>query len=146
MEPLSLASQLSLYALLALTGALTLIVWGGQIWVFRGNAFPNPDGSKDDWHEQKIVYGMALADIVVACPVTFAAIILVFISPRWGIFLLALGSFWMVWANVATTATSLRFHTPRMTAAWVVAFPLGAVVGLACLIWIAVHFDTIFAA
>lgn len=146
MGPLPFASQVSLYVLLALIGAMALVVWAAQFWVLRGKAFPNPDGSKDDWHEQKTLYGMAFADVVLACPVALVAIILVFVSPRWGMFLLALVSFWLVWANVATTATSLRFHHPRITLAWFAAFPLGALIGLAWLIWIMVHFDAIFAA
>ena len=143
MATLPLASQISLYVLLALTGVLALVVWAGQIWVLRGNAFPNPDGSKDDWHEQKIIYGMAFADAVLACPTAIAAVIVVFLSPRWGIFLLALVSFWMLWANIVTTATSLRFHHPRVTVAWFMAFPFGALVGLANIIWVVFHFDAV---
>lgn len=143
MATLPLASQISLYVLLALTGVLALVIWGGQVWVLRGNAFPNPDGSKDDWHEQKVIYGMAFADVVLACPISMVAVILVFLSPRWGLFLLALVSFWLVWANIMTTATSLRFYHPRITVAWFVAFPLGALVGLANIIWVVFHFDAV---
>ena len=117
MATLPLASQISLYILLALTGLFALVIWGGQIWVLRGNAFPNPDGSTDDWHEQKIIYGIALADVVLACPTAIVAVFLVFLSPRWGFFLLALVSFWLLWANIMTTATSLRFHRSRITVA-----------------------------
>jgi hypothetical protein len=143
MATLPLVSQISLYVLLALIGVLVLVVWGGQIWVLRGNAFPNPDGSKDDWHEQKIIFGSAFADTVLACPTAIAGIILVFLSPRWGIFLLALVSFWLVWANIMTTATSLRFYHPRITVAWFVTFPFGALVGLAYIIWVVLHFDAV---
>lgn len=134
---LPLASQISLYVLLA------LVIWGWQIGVLRGNAYTNPDGSKDDWHEQKITYGIAFADTVLACPAAIAGIILVFPSPRWGVFLLALVSFWLVWANIVTTATSLRFYHPRITVAWFVSFPFGALVGLAYIIWVVLHFDAV---
>ncbi len=143
MATLPLASQIILHLLLALTGLFALVIWGGQVWVLRGNAFPNPDGSTDDWHEQKIIYGIALADVVLACPAAIVAVILVFLSPRWGFFLLALVSFWLLWANIMTTATSLRFHQPRLTVAWFVAFPFGAMVGLANIVWVVVHFDTV---
>jgi hypothetical protein len=143
MATLSLAAQISLYVLIAMIGAVALVVWGAQIWVLRGNAFPNPDGSKDDWHEQKVIYGIALADAVLACPAAILGVILVLLSPRWGIFLLALVSFWLLWANIMTTANSLRFYHPRMSFAWFMAFPFGALLGLAYLAWIVVHFDAI---
>jgi hypothetical protein len=144
MASLSPASQISLYVLLGLIGLMALTLWAVQIWVLRGNAFPNPDSSKDDWHEQKIIYGIAFADAVLAGPAAIAGVLLVFLSPRWGLFLLALVSFWLVWANIMTTATSLRFHQPRMTLAWFVAFPFGGLVGLTYVIWVIVHFDIIF--
>lgn len=143
MAALPLASQISLYALIALIGAISLVVWGAQIWVLRGNAFLNPDGSKDDWHEQKVIYGMAFADAVLACPAAILGVILVFVSPRWGIFLLALVSFWLLWANIMTTANSLRFYRPRIDLLWFMTFPFGALLGLAYLAWVVVHFDAI---
>ena len=144
MQELSLLSQISLYVLLALIGLLALIVWGWQVLVLRGKAMKNPDGSTDDWHEQKTHYGIALADIFLACPASIAGIVLVFVTPRWGHYLLALVSFWFVWANVMTTATSLRFEKPRITLNWFIVFPFGALVGLAYIVWTLVHFDTIF--
>lgn len=144
MQELSLLSQISLYVLLALMGLLALIVWGWQIMVLRGNAMDNPDGSTDDWHEQKIFYGIAFADVFLACPVSIAGIILVFASPRWGYYLLALVSFWFVWANIMTTATSLRFEKPKFTLMWFIVFPFGTLVGLAYIVWSIVHFDTIY--
>lgn len=144
MQELSLSSQISLYVLLALIGLLALIVWGWQVMVLRGKAMKNPDGSTDDWHEQKVFYGMAVADIFLACPASIAGIALVFASPRWGYYLLALASFWFVWANMMTTATSLRFEKPRINLNWFIVFPFGALVGLAYIIWTIIHFDTIF--
>ena len=82
MQELSLLSQISLYLLLALIGLLTLIVWGWQIMVLRGKAMENTDGSSDSWYEQKIFYGIAFADIYLACPASVIGIVLVFASPR----------------------------------------------------------------
>lgn len=143
MATLSLASQISLYVLIVTIGIVALVVWGGQIWVLRGNAFPNPDGSRDDWHEQKVIYGIALADAVLACPAAIVGVILVFVSPRWGIFLLALVSFWLLWANIMTTANSLRFYRPRIGFLWFMTFPFGALLGLAYLGWVIMHFDAV---
>ncbi len=39
-------------------------------------------------------------------------IIMVFISPVWSYYALVLVSFWWLWANVMSTATSLRFENP----------------------------------
>ncbi len=125
-------------------GLLTLIIWGWQIMVLQGKAIKNADGSTDDWHEQKIFYGMAFADIFLACPACIAAIVLIFISPRWGYYLLIWISFWFVWANIMTTATSLRFEKPKFTLMWFISFPFGALVGLATVVWTVVHFDTIY--
>ena len=144
MQELSLLSQMGLYVLLALMGLLALIVWGWQIMVLRGKAMKNPDGSADDWHEQKIFYGIAVADIFLACPASIVGIVLVFASPRWGYYLLAWVSFWFVWANIVTTATSLRFEKPRITLSWFIVFPFGILVGLAYIVWTLAHFDIIY--
>jgi len=114
MQELSITSQISLYVLLVSLGIYVLLVGGWQIKVLRGEAMKNPDGSKDDWHEQKTHYGIAVADLFLACPAGIVGIILVFIAPRWGHYLLALVSFWFIWANIMTTATSLRFENPKI--------------------------------
>lgn len=145
MQELSILSQLSLYALLALIGLLALIIWGWQIMVLKGKAMKNPDGTSDDWHAQKAHYGIAFADAFLACPASIAGIVLVFISPRLGYYLLALVSAWLVWANIMTTATSLRFEKPRINPSWLITFPFGALVGLAYIAWTLVHLDTIYA-
>ena len=144
MQELSLVSQVSLYVLLGIMGIICLIVWGWQIRVLKGKAMKNLDGSFDNWHEQKTHYGIALADIFLACPVNIAGIILVFVSPRWGYYLLALVSFWWVWANTMTTATSLRFEKPKITLTWFIVYPFGILVGLAYIVWSIVHFDMIY--
>ena len=71
-------------------------------------------------------------------------IILVFIAPRWGFYLLTWISFWFVWANIMTTATSLRFEKPKITLSWLIVFPLGVLVGLAYFIWTLFHFNIIY--
>ncbi len=144
MTGLSTASQISLYTLLALIGILTLVIWWVQVGVLSGKPFPNPDGSADDWHDQKIFFGIALADVFVACPTSLAGLILVFWAPKWGFYVLALIGFWLLWTNTMTTATSLRFEKPRITLSWIVVFPLGALIGLAYIVWTLVHFDVIF--
>ena len=141
---LSLPSQVLLYILLVLMGVYTLLVWGWQVNVLRGKAMKNPDGSSDSWHEQKTHYGIAFADVFMACPLSILGIVLVFFSPRWGYYLLALASFWWVWANVMTTSTSLRFERPRITPAWFIVFPSGILVGLAYIAWTIVNFDVIY--
>jgi len=145
MQDLSLMSLISLYALLAMIGALMLVLFVWQFLVLRGKAIINADGTADSWHEQKILYGLALADIVVACPLAFAAIVLVFMAPPWGFLLMAMIAFWMVWINLATTATSLKFERPQITLMWFIAFPFGGLIGLAFLLWIIVHFKAVFA-
>lgn len=144
MQELSLLSQITLYVLLALMALFALIVWVAQIMILRGGRFRNPDGSVDDWHEQRTHYGIAFADAFLACPATIAGIILVFAIPRWGYYILALAGFWWVWGNVMTTATSLRFHNPCINLKWFITFPFGAVMGLAYIAWTIIHFDTIY--
>jgi hypothetical protein len=144
MQSLSTISQITFYVLLVLIGLLTLIIWGWQIQVLRGKAMKNPDGSADDWHEQKIFYGISVADVFVACPLSIIGIVLVFVSPRWGVYLLASVSFWLLWSNVMTTATSLRFEKPRITLNWFIVFPFGALAGVAYLVWTVLHFDIVY--
>ncbi|MGB2770160.1 MAG: hypothetical protein WBC88_10585 [Candidatus Zixiibacteriota bacterium] len=144
MQELSLLSRVTLYALLALIGVYALLVWDWQVKVLKGKAMKNPDGSSDDWHAQKTHYGIAVADAVLACPASIAGILLVFVSPRWGYYLLALISFWFVWANIMTTATSLRFEKPRITLNWLIAFPSGILLGLAYIVWTLIHFHVIY--
>ncbi len=144
MHDLSILSRMSLYVILVVMGLLALIIWGWQIRVLQGKAISNPDGSRDDWHEQKTHYGIAFADIFLACPTCITGIVLVFASPPWGFYLLTLNSFWFVWANLMTTATSLRFEKPKITMSWLLVFPFGSLVGLAYIVWTLVHFDIIY--
>jgi hypothetical protein len=144
MQELSLLSRVTLYALLALIGVYALLVWNWQLKVLRGKAMKNPDGSSDDWHQQKTHYGIAIADIFLACPASIAGILLVFVSPRWGYYLLALVSFWFAWTNIMTTATSLRFEKPKITLNWLIVFPSGILLGLAYIVWTIAHFDIIY--
>ncbi len=144
MKELSLLSQVSLYVLLGIMGLICLIVWGWQLRVLKGKAMKNPDGSFDNWHEQKTHYGIAFADIFLACPINIAGIVLVFVSPKWGYYLLALVSFWWVWANTLTTTTSLRFEKPKITLYWIIVYPFGILVGLAYIVWTILNFDTIY--
>lgn len=146
MPDLSLTSQITLYVLLAFIGVLSLVILLFQIQVFRGKRMPNPDGSADDWHEQEIFYGIAVADILFACPLGFAVVALVLMGSDWGFFLLPVHGFYFLWANTMTTMTSLRFHSPRFTLMWFIVFPLGALVGAATLVWAAVYVTLINAA
>ena len=143
-QTLPQVSQISLYVLLALLGLFSLLVFGWQIMILKGKNMKNPDGSSDNWHEQKTHFGIAFADVFLACPVCFLAIALIFLTPRWGFYLLALISFWFVWANLMTTATSLRFENPKLTLNWWLVFPTGIFVGLAYILWTIAHFDEIY--
>ncbi len=144
MNELTLISRIILYVLLAVMGLFALLVWFWQFGIARGKAFRNPDGSYDDWHAQKCHFGIALADVVVACPLNLLGIALVFIAPRWGCYLVALVSFWWVWANFMTTANSLRFEKPKITFLWFITFPFGFLVGLSYIAWSVANFDAIY--
>jgi hypothetical protein len=141
---ISLVSWVILWALMIVMGMFALLVLGWQIMVLKGKSMKNPDGTVDDWHEQKAHYGMALADIFVACPTTLVGIALVIAGSRWGHYLLAMAGFWFVWGNVMTTATSLRFENPRITLSWFFTFPFGALLALAYIVWSILHFDSIY--
>ena len=141
---LLIPSWIAFCAIVALMGLIAVLLFAWQLQVFGGERVPNPDGSFDDWHDQKILYGIALADLLITCPATFLGIGLIFVAPRAGVFILALVAFWFVWINFATTLTSLRFENPRFTGMWFIVFPLGCLVGLAYLIWLTFHFDAIF--
>jgi hypothetical protein len=129
---------------MALFGVYVLLLWVWQVKVLKGKAMRNPDGSSDDWHQQKTHYGIAFADVFLACPASIAGILLVFVSPRWGYYLLALVSFWFIWANIMATATSLRFEKPRITLNWLITFPSGILLGLAYIAWTIIHFHVIY--
>lgn len=138
-------AQLGLYPIIGAMGLLALLIFVWQIMVLRGKAMKNCDGSYDNWREQKTHYGLAAADVFLACPANIAGIILVFAAPRWGYYLLALVSFWWVWANVMTTANSLRFEKPKITFIWFLTFPLGILIGLAYIVWSIIYFNQIYA-
>ena len=144
LEALPLFSKVSLYVLLALMGCLTLIVAWAQVGCLRGQPFQNPDGTTDDWREQKIFYGIAWADLVVACPLSALGLAMVFTVPRIGLFALGGVSVWFVWTNVMTTVTSLRFEKPRITLQWLIVFPFGSGVGVAFLVWVLLHFGVVY--
>jgi hypothetical protein len=84
MQELTIFSQITYYVLLVLIGIFVLLVGAWQFKVLRGESMKNPDGSTDDWHEQKTHYGIAVADLFLACPAGIVGIFLVFINPRWG--------------------------------------------------------------
>ena len=142
---ISLAGKIILWADLILFGFLCLVVWVWQWKVLRGGSMPNPDGSVDDWHEQRLFYGVAVADLLLAVPVALVGIALIIADQPVGYYLTGLASFWFLWTNVTTTVTSLRFEHPRITISWLVVFPFGAVVGLVYIIWSLVYFEEVFA-
>ena len=129
-----LISKVVLYIILTLFGLICIALLRWQIMVLRGKPMKNPDGSVDDWHEQKLFYGIALADIAIAIPVTFIGIVLIFIGWRIGYYLTGLASFWFLWANIMTTATSMRFEKPNFSFNWFITFPFGG-------LW---HWDTLY--
>ena len=141
---ISLISKIVLYIIIIIFAFLAAIVCGWQIMVLRGKSMKNPDGSVDDWHEQKLFYGIALADITVAIPVTFVGIVLIFVGWRIGYYLTGLASFWFLWANIMGTATSLRFEKPKITPIWFMVVPFGALVAMTYIAWSLVHFNAIF--
>jgi len=121
---ISLASKIILYVIISLFALFAVIVFIWQIAVLRGKSMNNPDGTVDDWHEQKILYGIAVADIVVAVPVAIIGVVFIFIGWRIGYYLTGLASFWYLWTNIMATATSLRFESPKISINWIVVFPL----------------------
>lgn len=125
------------YAVFVTVALYALLVFIWQIQVLRGKSMQNPDGSSDDWHVQDTHYGIAAADIFIACPLSIISPFLVFANSLWGFYLLGMVGFWLVWANTMTTATSLRFHRPRFSIQWFLTFPFGAVLGLAAMGWTA---------
>jgi len=141
---LPLIGKVILYIIIVLFGLICIPILRWQMMVLRGKSMKNPDGSVDDWHEQKIFYGIALADITIAIPVTFIGIALIFVGWRIGYYLTGLASFWFLWANIMTTATSLRFEKPKITLMWFIAFPFGALVALAYIVWSLIYFQEIF--
>ena len=141
---LPLISRILLYIIVVIFGLLAIIVFGWQINVLRGKSMKNPDGSVDDWRKQKLFYGIALADITMAIPLTLVGIVSIFLGWRIGYYLTGLASFWFLWTNVMTTATSLRFEKPKITLMWFIVFPFGAIIGLAYVVWTLVHFEAIF--
>ncbi len=133
-----------LYSYLVIFGLMCLVTLYWQIQVLRGRSMKNPDGTTDDWHEQKLFYGMALADATIAVPTALAGIGLIFLGAPQGYYVTGMASFWFLWGNFMTTATSLRFARPRLTLAWFVFFPLGSLLALLYLVWSLVHFKAIF--
>lgn len=62
LEGLPTASTFVFVVLVGLFAFLTLVVAWAQVGCLRGQPFQNPDGTADNWREQKILYGMAWAD------------------------------------------------------------------------------------
>jgi hypothetical protein len=139
-----LIGKIILYIIIVLFGLICIYLLRWQITVLRGKSMTNPDGTVDNWHDQKLYYGIALADITIAVPVTFIGIVLIFFGWRMGYYITGFTCFWFLWANVMTTATSLRFEKPKITFNWLIAFPFGAILGLAYIIWSLIYFQEIF--
>ncbi len=95
-----LIGKIILYVIIVMFGIICIILCGWQLMVLRGKSMKNPDGSVDDWHEQKLFYGIAIADITIAVPVTLIGIILILLNWRIGYYLTGLACFWYLWANI----------------------------------------------
>ena len=139
-----LESTIILYVDIGLMGLIAIVLLGWQVMVLRGRSMKNADGSVDNWHEQKLLYGMATADIVLGVPVTLAGILLIVLDVSVGFYVMGMVSFWFLWINTATTVTSLRFEKPRLTLNWFIVFPLGAILGLVYIVWSLVFFKEAF--
>jgi hypothetical protein len=137
-------SKLILYLDVGLMGVIAMLLLRWQITVLQGRPMNNPDGTVDDWHGQKILYGIAVADLLLAIPLTLAGVALVFLGLKIGFYIMGMASFWFLWINLATTLTSLRFERPRLTFSWFLVFPLGAILGLIYIIWSLAHFAAVF--
>lgn len=133
-------SQVTLFVLLAFMTMFAVLTFAWQILVLMGRCMHNPDGSADDWHEQKVFFGIALADVFIACPVTITGVVLILTEIRSGYFILSLAGFWFLWANIMTTSNSLRFEGPKITPVWLFTFPLGIFVGAGYLVWVVFHY------
>ncbi len=144
LSELSLLSRIIFFTLLVVIGLLTCALLWAQVGCLRCRPLENPDGTRDDWREQKLFYGVAWADVLVACPASFTAFVLIFVAPRWGFLLMGMVGFWFLWANLMTTITSLKFESPKITFQWFVVFPFGALVGASYLIWTFAHFTELF--
>ena len=68
MQELSILSLVTLYVMVVLIGILAIVIWDWQIKVLKGKVMKNPDGSSDNWRDQKSHYGIALSDVFLACP------------------------------------------------------------------------------
>ena len=139
-----LESTILLYVDIGLMGLIAIVLLGWQVMVLRGRSMKNADGSVDNWHEQKLLYGMATADIVLGVPVTLAGILLIVLDVSVGFYVMGMVSFWFLWINTATTVTSLRFERPRLTLNWFIVFPLGAILGLVYIVWSFIYFEEAF--
>ncbi len=139
-----LESTIILYVDIGLMGLIAIVLLGWQVMVLRGRSMKNADGSVDNWHEQKLLYGMATADIVLGVPVTLAGILLIVLDVSVGFYVMGMVSFWFLWINTATTVTSLRFERPRLTLNWFIVFPLGAILGLVYIVWSFIYFEEAF--
>ena len=144
MAEFDLIAQIELYGLLFLFGLFTALLGWFQFNVFKGKAMNNPDGTVDDWHEQKILFGMAVGDLVLICPITVLGIGFILMDIEWGYFILSLVSFWYIWVNFAFTVTSIRFEKPVISLEWIIVYPFGIFLGISYLIWFLFNFKLIF--
>lgn len=146
MSDIPVFASIVLYVLIGTIGFSCILLWYWQLGVLRGKAFKNPDGSFDDWHKEKTHYGISLADTLISCPLGVVGAVLAFFGSRWGFYLLALVAFFFVWANVMTTATSLKFERFKIGFAWLIGYPFGILVGLLYLIMTFAYFDELYGA
>jgi len=144
-QGISKSSRITLYVFLFLMAFYVILVSVFQIQVLQGKHMENPDGSADDWHEQKTHFGIAYADLVITLPMTVVGIASIFANrTALGHYLMSMIGFWFFYCNTMTTSTSLRFENPRIDFEWFIVFPSGAILGLAYIVWVLVHFDQIF--
>lgn len=144
MATLSHASLIWLWVIAGVLAVMSIILFMVQFKVMTGGRYENPDGSVDDIRETPLLFGICLADVVFILPLTLLGVVVLFFDLQVGVFLLSLGALIFFYANLAFTATSLRFRQPKITLMWFVTFPMGILAGLAMLFWVALHFKALF--
>lgn len=137
-------SIIALWTIIAPFTLTMIFAWWWQFQVFRGKEMKSSDGSMDSWHVEKLYYGIPVADITLGIPVSLLGTILIALGLQSGFVIWAMIAFWVVWINLATTLTSLRFEDVRFTASWIMEFPFFILLGLAYLVWFVVNYDAVF--
>jgi len=142
-QELSLISNISLYVIMAIYMVIIVGLFDYQYKVATSKVPTCPGGEPDDWKKYPPLYGGAMADLLINCPLVTTGMILILFNCRVGFYLVAIATSILIWCW-SFILFEIKSHKPKVTFMWIVSFIVPPLISLTFLLWTIIHFDAIY--